>query len=288
MPYPVAAVRGKSGSSNAAPSPPVADFTGTPLTGVAPLSVAFTDASANTPTSWSWEKNDGSGWVNFAGTPTAQNPTESFAVGIWSVRLTATNTGGSDTKTRSNYVVTTAAVYLRDTFTDADGTNLTTHTMDVGSGWTVNAGTWTILGNELLKALTPNTHQTCSADAGVADAVVSADLTIPVAGGYTGLSLRLADNNNGWYAELDEVGQMINLLEVVAGGFTLRAAVGLTLARGSTYTLTATCVGPSITLAVGATMCNYGSANTQLNTSRFGFRCYTGGSNIDNFKVTAA
>ncbi len=85
-------------------SAPVADFTGTPLTGTAPLSVAFTDASTNTPTSWLWEKNDGSGWVNFAGTPTAQNPTESFAAGTWSVRLTATNVGGSDTKTRTDYV----------------------------------------------------------------------------------------------------------------------------------------------------------------------------------------
>lgn len=70
---------------------PVAEFSGTPLTGCAPLSVAFTDESTNTPTAWLWEKNDGSGWVNFSGTPTAQNPTEDFAAGTWDVRLTATN-----------------------------------------------------------------------------------------------------------------------------------------------------------------------------------------------------
>ncbi len=59
--------------------PPVADFTGTPTSGVSPLSVAFTDLSTNTPTSWLWEKNNGTGWVNFSGSPTSQNPTESFS-----------------------------------------------------------------------------------------------------------------------------------------------------------------------------------------------------------------
>ncbi len=89
-------------------SPPVADFTGTPTSGSATLSVAFTDSSTNTPTSWLWEKNDGSGWANFAGSPTTQNPTESFAAGTWSVRLTATNASGSDTKTRTNYITSSS------------------------------------------------------------------------------------------------------------------------------------------------------------------------------------
>jgi PKD repeat protein len=91
------------------PVAPVADFSGTPTSGTAPLSVAFTDLSTNTPTSWLWEKNDGSGWSNFDTTPTAQNPTEDFAAGTWSVRLTATNAAGSDTETKTDYVVATAA-----------------------------------------------------------------------------------------------------------------------------------------------------------------------------------
>lgn len=85
-------------------TPPVAAFSGTPLSGTAPLSVAFTDASTETPTEWDWEKNDGSGWVPFAGTPTTQNPTEVFTSGTWSVRLTATNAGGSDTETKTDYI----------------------------------------------------------------------------------------------------------------------------------------------------------------------------------------
>lgn len=104
LPFPTTAV-----------DPPVADFTGVPTSGAAPLSVAFTDSSTNTPTSWLWEKNSGSGWVNFSGTPTVQNPTESFTAGTWSVRLTATNAAGSDTKTRTNYITPSAAATTRDT-----------------------------------------------------------------------------------------------------------------------------------------------------------------------------
>ena len=87
-------------------SSPVAAFSGTPLSGAAPLSVAFTDASTNTPTSWLWERtSDGSTWSTFS---TSQNPTASFSAGTWGVRLTATNAGGSDGETKLAYVVVTA------------------------------------------------------------------------------------------------------------------------------------------------------------------------------------
>lgn len=83
---------------------PVANFVGTPLSGAAPLVVSFTDETSGNPNTWLWEKNSGAGWVSFAGDPAARNPTESFAAGTWSVRLTASNASGSDAKTRTNYV----------------------------------------------------------------------------------------------------------------------------------------------------------------------------------------
>lgn len=94
-----------------APTPviaPVAAFSGTPTSGEAPLESTFTDASTNTPTSWHWEKDDGNGWVDFDGDPTAQNPTEEFAEGVWDVRLTATNAGGSDDETKLDYITAEA------------------------------------------------------------------------------------------------------------------------------------------------------------------------------------
>jgi hypothetical protein len=79
--------------------PPVADFTGTPTSGARPLSVAFTDLSTNSPTSWDWDFGDGSAHG------TTQNPTHSYtAAGTYTVVLVATNAGGSNTKTRTGYV----------------------------------------------------------------------------------------------------------------------------------------------------------------------------------------
>jgi hypothetical protein len=79
-------------------TPPVADFTGTPTSGTATLAVTFTDASTNTPTSWAWDFGDG-------GTSTSQNPTHNYTTGgTYTVALTATNTAGSNTKTRTAYI----------------------------------------------------------------------------------------------------------------------------------------------------------------------------------------
>lgn len=88
--------------------PPVAAFSGTPLTGTDPLEVDFTDESTGTPTSWLWERNDGGGWASFS---TDQNPANvEFTEGTWSVRLTATNAGGSDGETKTDYITVGPAV----------------------------------------------------------------------------------------------------------------------------------------------------------------------------------
>ncbi len=81
------------------PTPkPVASFVGSPTSGVLPLTVQFTDQSTNSPTSWSWNFGD-------SGTSTSQNPTHTYnAVGTYSVSLTATNGGGSNTYTRTGYI----------------------------------------------------------------------------------------------------------------------------------------------------------------------------------------
>ncbi len=94
-------------------SPPVADFSGSPLTGMAPLSVAFTDGSSNQPSAWAWDfENDGT--VE----STARDPIHEFAgPGLYTVRLTASNPAGSDTVTKTAYVCALSA----DGLGDADG-----------------------------------------------------------------------------------------------------------------------------------------------------------------------
>lgn len=89
------------------PAAPVAAFSGTPLSGTAPLSVAFTySGTGGAPDTYAWQKKiAGGSWVDFEGTPTAANPTEVFTTGVYDVRVTVSNAGGSNTKTETDYVV---------------------------------------------------------------------------------------------------------------------------------------------------------------------------------------
>jgi len=81
----------------AVPDAPVASLSADVTSGLAPLTVQFTDLSGNNPTSWLWEFGDG-------GISTSQDPSHVFSAGIWTVRLTATNDQGS-----SSYVMTIIA-----------------------------------------------------------------------------------------------------------------------------------------------------------------------------------
>ncbi len=85
---------------------PVADFSGTPTFGLSPLAVTFTDASTNSPTAWSWTFGDG-------GSSTAQNPSHTYnGVNYYTVALTASNAGGNNTMTKTNYIAVCTEVTL--------------------------------------------------------------------------------------------------------------------------------------------------------------------------------
>ena len=86
-------------SESMLPDAPVASFTADAYSGMAPLTVNFTDHSTNTPTSWLWEFGDGD-------SSTDQNPTNIFSVGTYTVRLTATNAYGSSSYQRT--IISTA------------------------------------------------------------------------------------------------------------------------------------------------------------------------------------
>ncbi len=82
------------------PAPPVANFTGTPRSGNAPLSVQFTDTSSGSPTSWAWDFNNDGVIDN-----TSRNPSYTYPnPGTYSVNLTVTNAGGSDSELKTNYI----------------------------------------------------------------------------------------------------------------------------------------------------------------------------------------
>jgi len=79
------------------PPVPIADFTANTTSGTYPLPVQFTDASANTPSSWSWDFGDGT-------TSTEKNPVHWFGSGTFTVNLTVTNSGGTNSIVKNNFV----------------------------------------------------------------------------------------------------------------------------------------------------------------------------------------
>ena len=92
-------------------TPPVAQFSGTPLQGQYPLTVQFTDESiadelpGNTTqiTDWYWDFNGDSSWDAHYTTPT--NPQWTYnVVGIYTVSLRVVSQYGEDTETKTNYV----------------------------------------------------------------------------------------------------------------------------------------------------------------------------------------
>jgi len=83
---------------------PVAAFTASPTSGSKPLVVTFTDKSTNNPTSWKWTFGDGT-------TSTTHNPVHTYIkTGSHTVTLTATNSAGSSTVTKSSYIKVTDRV----------------------------------------------------------------------------------------------------------------------------------------------------------------------------------
>ncbi len=91
-------VNAQAAVAGATPVAPTAAFSGTPVSGYAPLAVSFTNASTGSPTSWSWTFGDG-------GTSTLQNPSHTYTdAGTYNVALTATNAAGSNTVTQTSYI----------------------------------------------------------------------------------------------------------------------------------------------------------------------------------------
>jgi PKD repeat protein len=104
-------------------SPPTANFRATPRSGDSPLTVSFKDRSTGNPTSWLWNFGDGT-------TSTQQNPSHTYTQpNTYSVSLTATNAGGSHTRTKNNHIVVSGTDNTPpDTFIDSGPSGTTSST----------------------------------------------------------------------------------------------------------------------------------------------------------------
>jgi PKD repeat protein len=96
------------------PQAPVADFSASNVNPTTGENVTFTDLTTENPTSWSWTFENGT-----PATSTDQNPVVSWSTaGTYSVSLTATNAQGTDTETKTGYIVVAEIPYC-----DSQGNN---------------------------------------------------------------------------------------------------------------------------------------------------------------------
>jgi hypothetical protein len=91
--------------TNPAGNLPTADFSANKISGVSPLSVTFTSKTSGKPTSYYWDFGDGST------SKRASTATHTYTKsGVYTVSLTVSNSAGSTTVTKQNYINVTAPV----------------------------------------------------------------------------------------------------------------------------------------------------------------------------------
>ncbi len=155
--------------------PLVPAFTATPVTGLSPLTVQFTDTSNPAPTTWHWDFGDGQ-------TSATQSPSHSFAnAGTYTVTLTVTYEGGvTRSVTKTNLVAVNQSLHAAYTvgsrigyapytavFTDQTTGNPTTWLWEFGDGQTSTAKspahTYAARGNYTVRLTVTNPYDTRTA-----------------------------------------------------------------------------------------------------------------------------
>jgi len=206
-------------------NPPVADFTATPTSGSAPLSVQFTDTSTNSPTAWTWGFGDGTN-------STTQNPSHTYAPGTYTVTLTATNGVGSDAETKGAHITVVKGTPVITWVNPADitygtalsGTQLNANANVAGTFvYTPAAGTVLSAGSQTLHvAFTPT--DTTNYNSASKDVTITVNKATPVITWANPAAIPYGTALSG---------TQLNANANVAGSYVYTPAAGTVLSAGS-------------------------------------------------------
>jgi hypothetical protein len=124
--------------------PPQADFSASPLSGPAPLTVQFTDASSTNTAAWSWDL-DGDAIQDSS----ARHPDANYtASGIYTVALTASNAAGDAIETKPAFICVSDGIpaAVPNVMVEADAETISWDAV-VASGYDVVQGNLNLLGS---------------------------------------------------------------------------------------------------------------------------------------------
>jgi hypothetical protein len=112
-----------------------------------------------------------------------------------------------------------------DTFTGSDGAHLNIHTMNTGSGWTENTGSWIIEQNTAQQETGTTGYYVMTTDAGKSDLKIHARVKALAASGnkYGGVIVRYTDANNYWMIFVEWAAGTVGIAEMVGGTPITRA-----------------------------------------------------------------
>jgi hypothetical protein len=171
--------------------------------------------------------------------PTLSGTPGPGTAGTYAETFTATNAAGSTTQA---FTLTVLQPYLLlDHFVDPDGTDLTTHTMDVGSGWTSLAGSW-VIESDQAELQTSAGQNVIVADPGTDTYTLTAVFT-PGNSAYDGqVAFNVVDINNYYFVSAYQ-DDTLRLFRCATGVYIEILSFALTLTPGTAYTLTVQIIG---------------------------------------------
>jgi PKD repeat protein len=254
--------------------PPVAAFVGAPTSGVAPLTVQFTDQSTGSPTGWAWNFGDG-------GTATTQNPSHVYSTtGTYTVTLTATNSCGSNQLVKASYItVSEPPAQQCDDFADGDITN-----------WVNKSGTWTATGGYMKGNSNTTAARTTSPFGSYGVCTVDCDVRMNTTRTQRKARVIFAyvDGSNYRFMEGDDVNNRWRIYDRVSGIETSRKSVSRTISSATWYHVQVTQASDgTVTMYVGGV--NLGSYKfASAVTGLVGCGYNASNSDFDNFCVKAS